>query len=273
MTKTQFYAKLPRYLSITPSDYFGFNPAKIRTISQFSRITCANNAGPTSETGICPRRIIMSHVSNLPPAILVNFHIGSEWLRKQLRLKAEDLTQEEWEARQVAREEQNTHVRAHMVDTGEAILNGQSGATGLMIANFIRDVRQVGYHLNDAYIVAKYQKRTNADGMVNTVQVGHVARFIFSLSGEVKFEDPSDSIDLTEDLIEELEHMNAAPLIIVWRNKNPAGMMTTDTVNIVALSRNDERAGADEAPRDLRFKDGEYRILSYNKMVGYFPLE
>ncbi|MBU2567138.1 hypothetical protein KKG46_06310, partial [Patescibacteria group bacterium] len=210
-----------------------------------------------------------------PPAILVNFHVWSDKLKTQLNLLPEQLTEEEWEARQKAREAQNTGVRAHMVDTGTPILNGQSGVTGLHLANFIRDLQQEGYKLVDAFIVPKYQRRANADGMVNTIQAGWVARFVFSIAGEIKFEDPSDSMDLLLDLIEELENMkkNVAPLIIVWRNKNPAGELTTDTVNIVKLSQNDERFGSNDAPRDLRFGCGEYRILSYNQMNGYLPLQ
>ena len=217
----------------------------------------------------------MSHIATLPPAILVNFHVWSEKLREQLNLLPENITQEEWEARQEARKPHDTKVRQHMVDTGTPILNGKSGVTGLHLANLIRDLQQEGYKLVDAYMFTKYQKRANADGMVNTVPMGDVARFVFAIEGEVRFEDPSDSMDLLLDLIEELENMkkNVAPLVIVWRNKNPEGVMTTDTVNIIRLSQQDERTASNDAPRDLRFKNGEYRVLSYNQMNGYLPLQ
>ena len=201
-------------------------------------------------------------LSGLPSTVKICFHFQSRQIADRLNLEGAELTPAQAQQIEDARKQFDRKLRLDRADMGIPVLN-KNGETNLSLYETVEDLAAAGYRIVDAFIRPKY-KWVNG---VNTGLKGHVTQMVFSNDTTIEsmFEDPTQAVNVLAELKSLLKNFTS-PLTFVWANHIEGGVRTCDTINVSALSREDERAQMFPNKSALRRdpQTGSYRIAACN---------
>ena len=201
-------------------------------------------------------------LSGIPSTIMVCFHFQARKIADKLNLEGAELTPAEAQGIEDRRQQFDRKLRLDRADTGVPVLS-KNGEMTLSLYETVEDLAAAGYRIVDAFIRPKY-KWVNG---VNTGLKGYVTQMVFSndTTTESMLEDPTQSVKVLAELKSLLKTFTS-PLTFVWANHVEGGVRTCDTINVSALSRDDERAQMFPNKSALRRdpQTGSYRIAACN---------